>query len=105
MANEQKSRDLYWQSLTDDEKRRNLDHGFLAMCEHHKSIVDALSSKSASSLTSQNKSTVEALLKNSCKDVLRVLQSKPAFYETLKQEFAGKMNKKPSPQLVELTSK
>lgn len=74
------------------------------MCEHHKALMDAFT-KGASSLTAQNKSTIEALLKNSCKDILRVLQSKPAFFESLKQEFGSKMAKKQSPKLVQLISK
>lgn len=103
ISNEQKSRELFWQSLNDEEKRRNVEHGFMAMCEHHKALTDAYT-KGGTSLSAQNKPTMEALLKNSCKDLLRVLQSKPAFFESLKQEFASKMNKKPSPQLVELIS-
>lgn len=108
VANEQRARELLRHTLNDDELRKNVEHGFVAMCEHHRALVDAYSKHNSSlpsqSSTNANRQSLEALIKSSCKDLLRVMQAKPTFYESVKQEFAAKISKKQNPQIVELTS-
>ena len=104
--NEEKIRQFIQQNITDEERNKNYEEKFIAMCQNHKNLIETYNKgqfKSNESVSSQTKDSLESLIKNSCKDIIRVLNNKPGFYENIKAEF-GKNNPYSSPQIVEFKS-
>ncbi|CAF1083008.1 unnamed protein product, partial [Brachionus calyciflorus] len=101
--NEEKIRQLIQLNLTEEEKNKNYEEKFLAMCHNHKYLIDTYNKgqfKSSDSVSSQTKESLESLIKNSCKDLIRVINNKPTFFENIKNELG--QSQKPNPQILEL---
>lgn len=100
-----KLREIIRSHLSEDEKKKNFEQVFISMCQHHKALVDSYDKgqfKSNETVSSQNKQSLELLIKSSCKDILRVFYAKPALLESFKDEFSK--TKQSKPQVVELKS-
>ena len=110
ITNDEKIRNLLRPHLSEEEKKRNFENVFVSMCQHHRALVDSYNKGDFSprdlnrqSPTAKNRESMEILIKSSCKDILRVFNLKPAFYEAVKNEF-GK-GKRAHPQVNELIGK
>jgi hypothetical protein len=104
---ESKLRELLHVNLSDEEKRKNYDQIFVSMCQHHRALLDSYShglAEDKNNSSAQTRQSIELLLKNSCKDFIRVFSLNPTFYDAVKSEYA-KFKKRQSPQLAELISK
>lgn len=108
---ESKLRDLLSTSLSDEEKKKNYDQIFMSMCQHHRALFEAynkgqfnVTTGSGSESSAQTKQSMELLIKNSSKDMIRALSHSQVLYDSIKAEYA-KYKRNQNPQLTELTSK
>ena len=91
-------REIVRENLNEEDKKKFFEEILVSMLQHHKSLIDAYNKghfrvddpadQQATNTTMQSKETLESLIKNSCKDILRVFHGKPALYEGIKNEFA-----------------
>lgn len=101
--NEDKIRELIRISFNDEDRNSNIEEKLISMFQNHKRLVDTYNRgqfKTDDSVSSQKKESLEHLIKSSCKDIIRVMNNRPSFFENIKIEF-GKIN---NPQLVEFKS-
>jgi hypothetical protein len=103
--NDEKMRQLIRSSLTEEERKKNFEQIFISMCQHHRAMASSYnnSNDNDSSSTPKNRDSVVMLIKNSCKDIIRVLSSKPVLFENIKEEFQKR--KQTVPQIHELLGK
>ncbi len=102
-------------NMNDDERRNKLDEMFVHMCKYHRELVEKYNNEdyktndtsfdeqndSSRTVLGQTKESLQGLIKNSCKDILRIFHTKPSLFEAVKNEFA-KMKPK-NLQIVEVT--
>lgn len=106
VQNLEKVKHIIKENVNDEEKRKSLDEIIISMLQHHKSLIDAYNkgqfktefktgfdTSDRSSPGLQTKETLESLIKNSCKDILRVFNSKPFIYESIRSELAKNKSK------------
>ena len=95
--------------LTEEEKKTKFDQIFLHMCKYHKDLVNKYNKGDYRSVSQedgseraayQTKESLELMIKNSTKDILRFFNTKPALFETIKSELSEA--KSSNPQLTEL---
>ena len=99
--NIEKIRELIKENLNEEDKKKNLEGIIVSMFQHHKNLIDAYNksqfktefqttfdSSDRASSGLQSKETLESLIKNSCKDILRMLIFKPMLYESIKSELS-----------------
>lgn len=100
----EKIRDIVRASLTAEEAKKNYENVFVSMCQHHHSLVETFDKGDfKNGHSAQSQPALEMLIKNSCKDLLRVLQKKPSLFDNLKKEL---VQAKPpiNPKIVDLKS-
>lgn len=77
--------------LTDDEEKSKFDQVFLHMCKYHRDLVkkydqeDYTEDNNDENATGQSKNTLEAMIKNSCRDLMRIFNMKPTLFDNLKK--------------------
>jgi hypothetical protein len=113
--NEDKMAYLLRSNLNDDERKNKLDEVFAHMCKYHKELVDKYNNgdyatenessfdeqiNSSRTMLGQTKESLQGLIKNSCKDILRMFHLKPTLFEAIKNEFAKVKPK--NPQVIEI---
>lgn len=99
--NDDKIRHLIRTSLNEEERKRNFEQIFISMCQHHRALAISYNNSADNDASSpKNKDSITMLIKNSCKDILRVLCSKPALFESIRDEFQKR--KQTIPQINEL---
>lgn len=101
--NEEKIRELIRLNFNEEEKSSNIEEKIMAMFQNHKRLTETYNKgqfKTNDSVSSQTKDSLEHLIKSSCKDIIRFMNNKPSFLESIKSNF-GKTN---NPQLIELKS-
>jgi hypothetical protein len=103
--NVDKVQDVLGTSLTDEERKKNYEQIFISMCHHHKALLDSYTRGqfNHNNQSGQSKDSIEHLIKNSCKDLLRAFQLKPTLFEKLKKEFDSNIKSQKSNN-VELIS-
>lgn len=103
--NDDKIRQLIRTSLTEEERKKNFEQIFLSMCQHHRALASSYnnSSDNDSSSSPKNRDSIVMLIKNSSKDIIRVLSSRPTLFENIKEEFLKR--KQTVPQILELLGK
>jgi hypothetical protein len=101
--NDEKLRQLIRASLSEDERKKNFEQIFISMCQHHRALTTSYNNSInyEDSQSFKNKDSLVMLIKNSCKDILRVLSSKPSLFEHVKEEFF-KRKHQVVPQISEL---
>jgi hypothetical protein len=104
--NDEKCKNLIRADLNDDERKKNFDQIFVTMCQNHRTLIDAYKKVKLNNSTdgfAKNKETLEMLIKSSCKDILRVLLTKPNLFENFRKDFHR--SKPNHPKINELLSK
>ena len=88
--NDDKCRHLIRADLNDEERKKNIEHIFVTMCQNHRTLVDAYKKAKLQNVNdgfAKNKETLEMLIKSSCKDILRVIVAKPNLFVNFKRDF------------------
>ncbi len=110
--NLEKVKSIIRENIHDEDKRKSVDEIIISMLQHHKNMTDAYNKgqfktefktdfDTSSGL--QTKESLESLIKNSCKDIIRMFNAKPMLYESIRSEL---VKSKPKNNLVnELSSK
>jgi hypothetical protein len=112
--NLEKVKSIIKENINDEDKRKSVDEIIFSMLQHHKNMTDAYNKgqfktefktdfDTNSSSNLQTKESLESLIKNSCKDIIRMFNAKPMLYESIRSEL---VKSKPKNNLVnELSSK
>ena len=110
--NEDRMKNIIKNHLNDEEKKLKFDQIFLHMCKFHKDLINKYNKSDYRTETqddgtnerigSQTKEQLESMIKNSTKDILRVFNSKPALFESIKSELIEA--KSSHPQIAEILS-
>lgn len=102
-VNDEKIGLLIRAELTEEERKNNVDQVFISMCQNHRLLVDTYKKGNFDSDSSmpvvKNKETLEMLIKNSCKDIMRIALRKHNWFENIKKE---NYKKTQHPQINEL---
>jgi hypothetical protein len=104
--NEDRMRNIIKNHLTEEEKKTKFDQIFLHMCKYHRELINKYNKGEFSQedgserAVNQTKESLELMIKNSTKDILRFFNTKPALFGTIKSELSEA--KSSNPQLTEL---
>jgi hypothetical protein len=88
--NEERLRKVIANNLNEDDKKKNYEEIFMSICKHHLTMIECYKNKQYNENNpqfTQKKETLEGLIKNSCKDILRVFHFKPNLLTSVKDEF------------------
>ena len=101
-SNDNTIRNILRANLNEEEKKKNFEQIFMSLCLHHWTISETYDRGEFKKRDSAHtKDSLELLIKNSCKELLRFMQKKPVFFDEVKKELA--MAKPPSnPKINEL---
>ena len=103
---EERMKNIIKNHLTEEEKKTKFDQIFLHMCKYHRELINKYNRGEFSQedgserAVNQTKESLELMIKNSTKDILRFFNTKPALFETIKNELNEA--KSSNPQLTEL---
>jgi IQ domain-containing protein D len=92
--NEEIVKSVLHANLSDDEEKSKFDQIFLHMCKYHRDLVrkydqgEYVEDNNDESATGQSKHTLEAMIKNSCRDLMRIFHLKSSLFDNLKKQLS-----------------
>ncbi len=86
--NDERVGNLIKADMSDEERKNKVDRIFVSMCQNHRTLVEAYKKGKfdAAGASEKGRERMEMLIKNSSKDILRVVLKKPNWFDSFKRE-------------------
>ncbi len=86
--NDERVGNLIRSDMSEEEKKNKVDKIFLSMCHNHRTLIETHKKGKfeGSGTNVRSRETLDMLIKNSSKDILRVVLKKPSWFDNLKRE-------------------